>query len=62
MASELKYPEWQEPLLEAVTNRRGLPIIESVILDRLRFSDGGKEEREALLDALAVIRVIKRRS
>jgi hypothetical protein len=62
MASDLKYPEWQEPLLEAIVHRRGFLEAETVIRNRLHsLLDGmqGEEERQALIDALTVIRLIR---
>ena len=64
MEPEFKYPAWQKPLQEAILDRRRLLDIETFIRDRLRALVGSEfqEERQALLDALATIRVTKHES
>jgi hypothetical protein len=59
--SEFKYPQWQRPLLQAILDRRRLPDIEHVIRDRLGslMDDEFSHEQQALIDALATIRVLK---
>ena len=60
MEQELKYPDWQEPFLQAISEHRGFVEIEAVIRERLRSLIGGEsEEREALMDALATVQVLK---
>jgi hypothetical protein len=61
MQSDLSYPEWQGPLVQALMCGRSLVEIETLISERLRslICDG---EREALIDALATIQVLKRES
>jgi hypothetical protein len=58
MESDLKYPEWQGPLLDAIIRGQSFVEIETVIRERLRglICEG---EREALIDALATIRVLR---
>jgi hypothetical protein len=66
---ELKYPEWQKPLQELILefDRDKLPEkvqqVESLILERLQQLRGGNDghiELQAINDALAVLRIIKR--
>ena len=61
MESEFKYPEWQEPLFQAVLDRRRLPAMETDIRERLLGLIGAEslEEEQALMDALSTIRVLK---
>ena len=57
---ELKYPDWQKPFLQAISERRGFVEIETDIRGRLRsLIDSESEEREALMDALATVQVVK---
>jgi hypothetical protein len=62
MATELKYPEWQMPFEDALLDPAKLPEIEAVIRRRLRLltGSGRLHEQQALTDALATIRVLKR--
>jgi hypothetical protein len=66
---ELKYPQWQSPLREAILEfdrekwREKLERVENLILERfqeLRLGTDGDSEREAINDALSVLRIIKR--
>ena len=60
MEQGLKYSDWQEPFRQAISERRGFVEIETVIRERLRSLIGGEsEEREALMDALATVQVLK---
>ena len=60
MEQGLKYSDWQEPFRQAISERRGFVEIEAVIRERLRSLIGGEsEEREALMDALATVQVLK---
>jgi hypothetical protein len=63
----LKYPEWQEPLFNALIeyHPRKLPIklqtAEDAISARLNLSDRiSPEERQALTDAMRTIQVFKK--
>jgi hypothetical protein len=66
---ELRYPEWQVPLQDLILEfdrvrlSRKMQEIETIIVQRLeelsRKSDS-RDEREALNDALSILRVIKR--
>jgi hypothetical protein len=67
--TELKYPEWQTPLQELILefDRTKLPEkvqkAEAVILERLQQLGQGKDgqnEIQAINDALALLRVLKR--
>jgi hypothetical protein len=68
MRNDLKFPEWQEPYLEALleTDERKLiervKLAESAILMRLRAiqSDSDKMEKQAIEDALCGLTVLKR--
>jgi hypothetical protein len=68
MRNDLKFPEWQEPYLEALmeTDERKLvtrvKLAESVILMRLRAiqSDSDMTEKQAIEDALSGLTVLKR--
>lgn len=69
MNDELKYPEWQTPLQELSLefDRTKLPEkiqkVETVILERLRelrHGNDGHVETQAINDALAILRIIKR--
>jgi hypothetical protein len=66
---DLQYPDWQKPLLEAVLelDMEKLPArvsaAERAIFDRLRAITRGAEhhaELQAMEDALATLRVLKR--
>jgi hypothetical protein len=68
-ATQLRYPQWQEPLLQAVMETRPdsllgkIQIAETAISQRLRELDSepaSKEERVALSDAVSTLRVLKR--
>jgi hypothetical protein len=66
----LKYPEWQLPLQELIlefdraTLHQKMQRVEALIYDRVQQlqegSDGHTAEREALNDAISLLRVIKR--
>jgi hypothetical protein len=69
MSDELKYPQWQVPFRSAMTafgtRQLGekLQKVETVILDRLQvLSSDNKslDERQALLDAISIMRVLQR--
>jgi hypothetical protein len=68
MRNDLKFPEWQEPYLEALieTDERKLvervKLAESAILMRLRAiqSDSDMTEKQAIEDALCGLTVLKR--
>jgi hypothetical protein len=69
MSEELKYPEWQQPLQEALVEfdpqkmRVKMQKAEAAIHDRLQTlvdSDHLVEEREALTDGLSTLRTLKR--
>ena len=69
MSDELKYPQWQEPFRNAMTafgtQQLGekLQKVEAMILDRLRVLSSDIKslgERQALLDAISIIRILKR--
>jgi hypothetical protein len=69
MSRELKYPQWQEPFRNAIiefsTQQLGekLQKVEAMILDRLRVLSSDIKslgERQALLDAISIIRILKR--
>ena len=59
--SEFKYPQWQRPLMQAILDRRRLPEVENVIRERLGslMDSEFSNEQQALIDALATIRVLK---
>ena len=68
-ATQLRYPQWQEPLLQAVMETKPdsllekIQIAETAISQRLRELEGNpgsKEERVALRDAVSTLRVLKR--
>lgn len=68
--NELKYPEWQEPLLEAILERDPKQLaektkkIETLIRERLQQlrTEGEARNRsveeQALIDALNVVRIV----
>lgn len=67
--SELKYPEWQIPLQEAVLEfdrdklREKIEEVETRIFERgqqLYQASDGRAERQALNDAVSILRIIKR--
>ena len=69
MCDELKYPQWQEPFRSAITafgTRQlsgKLKKVEAMVLDRLQVLSSdikSLDERQALLDAISIIRVLKR--
>jgi hypothetical protein len=69
MTDELKYPQWQEPFRNAITafgTRQlsgKLKKVEVMVLDRLQALSSdikSLDERQALLDAISIIRVLKR--
>jgi hypothetical protein len=69
MSQELKYPQWQQPLQEALIEfdpqkmRVKMQKAEAAIHDRLHAlvdSDQLVEEREALSDGLSTLRTLKR--
>jgi hypothetical protein len=69
MSRELKYPQWQEPFRNAITEfgtqqlGEKLQKVEAMILDRLQVLSSDIKslaERQALLDAISIIRILKR--
>ena len=69
MNDQLKYPQWQEPFRNAVTafgtQQLGekLRKVETMILDRMQVLSSdikSLDERQSLLDAISIIRVLKR--
>lgn len=69
MSDQLKYPRWQEPFRNAVTafgtQQLGekLRKVETMILDRMQVLSSdvkSLDERQSLLDAISIIRVLKR--
>jgi hypothetical protein len=67
MSEELKYPQWQEPLQEALIEfdpqkmRVKMQKAEAAIHDRLQaVAESDQEEREALSDGLATLHTLKR--
>ena len=69
MTDELKYPQWQEPFRNAITAfgtrqlSEKLKKVEAMVLDRLQVLSSdikSLDERQALLDAISIIRVLKR--
>jgi len=69
MSDELKYPHWQEPFRNAMTafgtRQLGekLQKVEAIILERLDVLSSdikSLDERQALLDAISIMRVLKR--
>jgi hypothetical protein len=66
--TQLRYPQWQEPLLRAVMETKPdslmekIQIAETAISQRLRELDSNpssKEEWVALSDAVSTLRVLK---
>jgi hypothetical protein len=72
MTDQLKYPEWQESFRNAITAfgtqqlREKLQKVETMILDRLQALSSDirsldrLDERQALLDAISIMRVLNR--
>jgi hypothetical protein len=69
MGDALKYPQWQEPFRNAMTafgtQQLGekLRKVETMILARLQVLSSdikSLDERQALLDAISIVRVLKR--
>jgi len=69
MSDQLKYAQWQEPFRNALTAFGTQPLsdklknVEAMILDRLHVLSSdikSLDERQALLDAISIIRVLKR--
>lgn len=67
-ATQLRYPQWQGPLLQAVMETKPdsllekIQIAETATSQRLRELDNNpasKEERVALSDAVSTLRVLK---
>jgi hypothetical protein len=65
----LKFPDWQEPLQELILEFDGARLpekvqrVEALISERLKqltLSSDGHVEREAIQDALNILRIIKR--
>ena len=66
MDAELKYPQWQRPLQDAIVfqNKRKLLESETAMrkrLERLQVGNESFDEREALIDALSVIQLLKQK-
>jgi hypothetical protein len=61
MDTKLKYPEWQRPLQDFMVfrNKRKLLESETAIGERLHGQRVSFDEREALIDALSVIQILK---
>jgi len=68
MDNELKYPTWQVPLREAILEFDSKKLdekiqkVKALIFDRLEkmsSETGHQEERQALADALSMLRVLK---
>lgn len=69
-SEELKFPDWQLPLQDLILEfdraklHQKMQWVEALIYDRLQQlhngSGGHSAEREALNDAISVLRVIKR--
>jgi hypothetical protein len=67
MNREFRYPQWQQPLQDAISRVRGsnfiekLEEIETVLLKRLRLLTGSGRlgEQQALTEALSTIRILK---
>ena len=69
MSDDLKYPQWQEPFRIAITAfgtqqlREKLRKVETMILARLQALSSdiwSLEERQSLLDAISIIRILNR--
>ena len=69
MNRELRYPQWQQPLQDAISRVRSpnfienLEEIETVLLKRLHLLTGSGRlgEQQALTEALSSIRILKQR-
>jgi uncharacterized alpha/beta hydrolase family protein len=68
---ELRFPEWQKPLQDLILEfdreklAEKVKKVEALIIERdrqLRVSDSHTDERVALSDALAIIRVLTDRA
>ena len=67
MNKELRYPQWQQPLRDAISRVRSpnfienLVEIETVLLKRLHLLTGSGRlgEQQALTEALSTIRILK---
>jgi hypothetical protein len=62
MSTELKYPEWQLPLQDAILDFRNKATLlerETAIRERLKSPGISANEREALIDALSLIRILR---
>ena len=68
---ELRYPEWQKPLQDLILEfdreklAEKVKKVEALIIERdrqLRVSDSHTDERVALSDAMAIIRVLTDRA
>jgi hypothetical protein len=67
MNKELRYPQWQQPLRDAISRVRSpnfienLEEIETVLLKRLHLLTGSGRlgEQQALTEALSTIRILK---
>ena len=71
MEDELRFPEWQKPLQELILEfdreklAEKVKKVEALIIERdqqLRGSDSHTDERVALSDAMAIIRVLTDRA
>ena len=69
MSNELKYPQWQEPFRNAVAAfgtqqlSERLKKVEVMVLNRLQLLPSdikSLDERQALSDAISIIRVLNR--
>jgi hypothetical protein len=63
MDAELKYPEWQRPLQDAfvdLQNKDKVLESETMIRERLHGQRVSFDEREALIDALSTIQLLKK--
>lgn len=67
-ATQLRYPLWQEPLLQAVMETKPDSLMEKIQiaeeaisqrLGELQDNSGSKEETAALHDAVSTLRVLK---
>ena len=65
ISEELKYPQWQVPLRDAILefSYQELQKVEAAVFDRFQILSSDRnhaEERQALSDALSTLRVLKR--
>jgi hypothetical protein len=67
--SELKYPSWQTPLRQALLEgkpeklAKKIAEVEALISERLRaivFGTDHQDEREAIANAVSILRVLKK--